>query len=180
MNEQQENSLVLGLGNPLLGDDRIGLQLVEDLAKINSLAGLARFQCSVQAGLYLLDLLIGFQQVIFVDSLVHPQEEPGHVKCWQLPETASYIKGSSPHYIGVHSMLTIGKKLNLRLPEKLWLIGITIKDGLQISEHFSRSIRQKYPQILNQVQRQLEEILLRKRNKVKVKEPALPMNSFQN
>ena len=159
MNGKRKNILVLGLGNPILGDDRLGLMLIGDLQKIKALNQRVRFQTSTQAGLYLLDLLIGFQQAVFIDSIICPLEKAGGVKLWPLNDTPSYVLGSSPHYIGVSSMIAIGKRLNLQMPEKIWLIGISIKDGRQIGEALSPEIEKQYPQILKQVQYFLEEIL---------------------
>ena len=159
MNEKTKSTLILGLGNPVLGNDRLGLLLVEDLQKNSRLSCKVSFQCSSQSGLYLLDLLIGFYCTIFIDTIVCPNEPPGKVKCWKLEETASTAYGSSPHYIGVNSMIAIGKSLNLAMPKKLWLIGVTIKDGIQITEKLSPGISKKYSQILNKVERQVNRIL---------------------
>ncbi len=162
MTAKHKNILVLGLGNPVLGDDHIGILLVNDLQKFDHLRKNVHFQVSSQAGLYLLDLLIGFHQVIFIDAIVDVRARPGTVKVWPLNNQPSYILGSSPHYIGVSSMIAIGKQLNIEMPEDLWLIGITIKEKLQISEQLSNEIRKQYQQILKQVDKHLQKILSQK------------------
>ncbi|MHB2156033.1 hypothetical protein ACX8XN_16755 [Calditrichota bacterium GD2] len=43
MGGERKNTLILGLGNPLLGDDRLGLLLVEDLQKNSRLRQKASF-----------------------------------------------------------------------------------------------------------------------------------------
>ncbi len=159
MGKTKSKTLVLGLGNPLMGDDRLGLKLVTDLQNKARFTKQVEFHASVQTGLYLLDELLNFQRVIFVDALVCPDEPAGQVKCWKLPPKMTTTYGSSPHYIGVSSMISIGRRLNLNMPTELWLIGITVNQGVQISEDLSPTIAKRYSKILMRVAELLEAIL---------------------
>ncbi len=60
-------TLVLGLGNPLRGDDGIGPRVIESLHRRGLPAGVAALDAGA-AGLDLLNLLDGPQRVIIVDA----------------------------------------------------------------------------------------------------------------
>ncbi len=158
MGGERKNTLILGLGNLLLGDDRLGLLLVEDLQKNSRLRQKASFFCSSQSGLYLLDLLIGYQCVIFIDTISCAREAAGQVQRIALKKSAATVYGSSPHYIGIHSMIALGNRLHLNMPKELWLIGITVNEGLQIEEGLSKEIQKKYGEILKKVEREVLDI----------------------
>ncbi|NOX90752.1 MAG: hydrogenase maturation protease [Calditrichaeota bacterium] len=138
-------TLILGLGNPVLGDDSIGIRLVSDLE--NRFRKNKNITCktSSQSGLYLLDLLINYDRVIFIDSVIDAKFPVGHIQLLPVHQEALQIRGCSPHYIGIQSVLAIGRKMNLNMPRRLFVIGIVIHDGMHISEHLSPELKENYP-----------------------------------
>ena len=71
-------TLIIGLGNPLLGDDGVGWKIAQEVEKeikLNSTfsslveTGEISVECLALSGLSLMEQMIGFQKVILVDSL---------------------------------------------------------------------------------------------------------------
>ncbi|HNH78021.1 MAG TPA: hydrogenase maturation protease, partial [Anaerolineales bacterium] len=62
-------TLVVGLGNPILGDDGVGWKVAEEVRAQLSEAGLdVDVECLSLGGISLMEHLIGYSRVILVDS----------------------------------------------------------------------------------------------------------------
>ena len=76
--EREQQTVVVGLGNPVLSDDRVGLAVVERLEKLlreHSLDNVA-VRSSTRGGFELLDLLNGYDRAILVDCIQTGERKP--------------------------------------------------------------------------------------------------------
>ncbi|MEI6724985.1 MAG: hydrogenase maturation protease, partial [Actinomycetes bacterium] len=74
-------TLVLGMGNPILSDDGVGLLVAERLRGTSLPHGVEVLQSEV-GGLRLLELVRGFTRVIIIDALKSSDEvarQPGEI-----------------------------------------------------------------------------------------------------
>jgi hydrogenase maturation protease len=62
-------TLVLGLGNPILTDDKVGIHVVRAAAGHCSPANGVTFAEASVGGLRLLDLLAGYDRAVMVDAI---------------------------------------------------------------------------------------------------------------
>jgi hydrogenase maturation protease len=120
------DTLILGLGNPLRGDDGVGITVLEKLIDSYALPkNITCHQCS-RGGL--LDELLSehYQQVIIIDA-VKMGVSPGTWIRFQLPHTeVTSLKFEScrtPHDINLAEVIALGEALNL-LPREIVVYGI--------------------------------------------------------
>ena len=73
-----ERLLILGLGNPLMGDDGAGIQIVEELKK-SDLPEYVDVIDGGTAGVGLIDLMSGYSRVIVVDAVMVDEGPPKEV-----------------------------------------------------------------------------------------------------
>ena len=88
--------LLIGLGNPILGDDGVGWVVAHAVEK--RLVGQRKnieVDCLSLGGLSLMERMIGYQQVILVDSLNTGQRDQGAVIVFSLDEMDDLIYGHS-------------------------------------------------------------------------------------
>lgn len=128
-------ALVLGIGNLLLGDEGVGIRVVENL--------LARYRLppEVEAidggtmGLELLPYLAGRRLLILLDA-VRTGAAPGTVVQRELDDPAAFFREKiSPHQIGIAEVLSVAMLTN-ELPGRILLIGVVPKEmatGLDLS-----------------------------------------------
>ena len=145
--------LILGLGNPLLGDEGIGVRVVNELTKLELPDGVSAVEGGT-AGLGLIGLMEGYQRVIIVDAadMGHP---PGRVVRFT-PSEAQFkiVEGPlSPHQIGLGEVLTLATALEI-VPTKLVIIGVQpgrIKTGVELSPEVEGAIPQIIRLILDEL-----------------------------
>ncbi len=111
------STLILGLGNPLQGDDGIGCRVVEALAA-RDLPADVEVMDGGTPGIGLIHLLEGRRRAILIDA-AEMGRPPGTVACFRPAEVE--LTGAagrfSLHRTAVADALALAAALNLALPE---------------------------------------------------------------
>lgn len=109
--------LILGLGNPLCGDDGVGCEIVQALAG-RALPPDVEVMDGGTPGIGLLNLLEGRRRVILVDA-AEMGRAPGSVARFRPDEArlGGSAGGSSLHRSGAGAALALARALDLTLPE---------------------------------------------------------------
>jgi hydrogenase maturation protease len=146
---------VLGLGNDLLGDDGVGLWLVDALRGRPSLARFD-FETAEGAGVGLLDLLDGYDRAVVVDCVADEAGDPGRVQRLSPEELEARSVNLSSHYAGLPQVLALGRKLGLAMP-RVEVLAVSVEDPYRIGADFSPALRRRLPAIAAEVERALVE-----------------------
>jgi len=155
-------TLLLGMGNPILSDDAIGVRLVKDFRE--RLAGLDGLdvveECSV-GGLDLLDVIEGYSRVIVVDSIKTQGGVPGawyYFTADRLRETMNLTNVHDTNFI---TALELGRRLGMTLPpdEETHIFAVEIIENLTFSEEMSEPLEKIYPTLANEIFRQISSLI---------------------
>ncbi len=144
--------VILGLGNDLLGDDGIGLLAAEAL-RSRERPGIS-VRASVQAGLYLLESLQGFDDAIVIDSVLG--DHPGAVRELRGAELHE-VSVPSAHYVGLPEALAIARASGLSVPARLRIFGVEIGVAQEIGSAPSAAVRASIPEVVQRVAQAAEE-----------------------
>jgi len=146
--------LVLGLGNDLLADDAIGILVARDLSeRIGAQADVVESSLS---GLALLDLLIGYRQAVIIDAIYTGSAAPGSITRLSR-EDLSRVLAPTPHYAGLPELFALARRLELEFPEELVIFAVEVEDPLTVGGPMTPAVRQALPELVEQVQRQIEQ-----------------------
>ena len=149
----QRRIIVLGIGNSILGDDGIGLRIVEDLSK--SMNEPIDFIQTEEMGFGLLDFLTDYDSAIIVDS-VQTGGVPGAIHLFSIRDFKPE-QSLSNHYVGLPQLAEMANRLGIRFPRDISVIGIEVRDPYLITLALSDELEEKYDCILKKVR---EEILI--------------------
>ena len=133
------STLVLGMGNPILSDDGVGL-LVADRLRESSLPDSVEVVQSEVGGLRLLELVRGFTRVIIIDALQSPAESgrhPGEVYRYEAKDFKGGHRYGSAHSIGLDTALELGHKLGYDMPAEVTVFAIEAEDVETFGEELS-------------------------------------------
>ena len=138
--------LILCLGNDLLGDDGIGILAAGKLK--SELDGRADIVATSLHGAALLDILVGYQQVIVIDAIQMTGFPPGSVIELNLDELRT-VKSPSPHYTGLPELILLAEQMQLDFPEEIKIFAVEVNDpytvGKEMSSSVVRSLRKLIP-----------------------------------
>jgi hydrogenase maturation protease len=166
--EYSAKTLVLGLGNPILTDDGVGLRVAEELEKRLSRAQADVIGASL-AGLDLLETLAGYERVIIVDAM-QTGGPPGKVYRLDLNTFQSTRHAASPHDVNLATALELGKKLGLKLPTEIDIFAIEAIDTTGFSERCTPEVAEAIPVCVEMVLNELAGTGTRKK---------VPVNNLQ-
>ncbi len=139
-------TLVLGIGNTILGDDGIGVRIVRKAAEQYGSSDVS-FKETGAAGLNLLDIILGFDKLIVVDAILCKPEDTG--KVFRLgPQAIKTSSGAvSAHSCGLDTALQLATKLNeAQVPREVVIIAVGIQAVGLITETLSPAVEAALPE----------------------------------
>jgi hydrogenase maturation protease len=118
-------TLVLGLGNPLVSDDSVGLRVVQELRA--ELAAYSDVEVDEEycGGLRLMERLVGYDRAILIDAIC-AGHAPGTVRVFS-PETATTRHSASAHDVSLVVALALGCQAGAALPRREAIRLVTIE-----------------------------------------------------
>lgn len=125
---------MLGLGNPLLGDDSVGLRVVRCLRP--RLAGWPGVEVDEDycGGLRLMERLVGFDRVVLVDAMCSGAA-PGTIQVLSVDALPSRHSASA-HDVDLPTALALGRQAGAGLPgtENIRVVAVEAADVLTFSD----------------------------------------------
>ena len=138
-------TLVLGLGNPILRDDAIGLHVAQALRPL--FEGHPRVDVGEDTwgGLRLMERLEGYDRAIVIDAMCSG-EAPGTIRLLS-PDDVPTHHSSSLHDISLPVALELGRRAGATVPlsANITLVGIEAVDVLSFGEELSPAVEAALP-----------------------------------
>jgi hydrogenase maturation protease len=169
-------TLIVGLGNPILGDDGVGWRVAEEVSAQSgiplgdaplpglsprSLAPVTIERYSL-AGLSLMERLIEYDRVIIIDSLNTGQYKQGEVITFTLDEMAdlTYGHSASAHDVSLKNALKMGRSMGEALPDdnQVHIVAIEAQHIYDFKEELTPEIAAAVPVATHKVLDLIEEL----------------------
>ena len=158
-------TLLVGLGNPILTDDGVGVKVVYEVenalqSKIPS--NLTITEASV-GGLRLMELLLGYDNVIIVDAITMKENRcPGKIHRMtlnDLREISPTQHSSSPHDTSLVTALDAALKMGYHIPKNILIYAIEVENILDFSEYPTPAVAASIPIVKDAVLEELKTLL---------------------
>jgi hydrogenase maturation protease len=147
-------TLVIGLGNPILGDDGVGWKVAE--AVKNKLPAFLEkegqgmavdVECLSLGGISLMENLIDYEHAILIDAFA--LEEPtGTILVLKLSDLPNYsaFHTTNAHDTSLQNAIEMGRSMGIKLPYDVTVVGIATKHVRDFSEELSPPVAEAVPQ----------------------------------
>jgi hydrogenase maturation protease len=143
-----ERWLVLGLGNPILGDDGVGWHVADAVEQtLNGSGGTVTVERAALGGLHVMERLIGYDRAIVVDAIHTGRHAAGRVSLLPLEDLPDPVAGytNSSHDTSLRTALEVGRTLGARLPTHVTIVAVETTREYDFSEKLSPSVRAAVP-----------------------------------
>lgn len=145
-------SIIIGLGNPIVGDDAIAIKVMEHIRDTFSPIKNTKILADISlAGLGLVELIRGYESVILVDSIQTGKNSVGTVLQLKPEEFSLALHTSHYHNIDIFTALEFGNQMYDDVPKDIKIIGIEIINPMEFSDDLSFELQNKFEEIVNQV-----------------------------
>lgn len=120
----KKEAIVLGLGNPLMGDEGVGIKLIEMLQSASGDFPEADFVDAGTGGMSMLHLISGRRKAIIIDC-AHMGETPGAIKQFTPDQvkTVKQLTHLSLHEVDIIKVIDLARQLG-ECPEEIIFFGI--------------------------------------------------------
>ena len=134
-------TIILGVGNPICGDDAVGLHVVQQLRRRVDDPDVT-IEEAMTGGLPLVERLAGYDRAIIIDSIRDGNAEEGDVRRLTADAFTS-AADSYPHGIDFGTALSYLKKISDEVPD-IVVIGVVIGE-CELAEQLSPAIAAAVP-----------------------------------
>jgi hydrogenase maturation protease len=157
-------TLIIGLGNPILGDDGVGWRVAEEVkrgldakrgeleTKSPILQSPIDVDCFSLGGLSLMERMIGYDRAILIDAVTTGQP-PGTVHSFQLEDLPelSCAHTTAAHDTSLQNALKLGRRLGAKLPSSVTVVGVEAERLYDFSEELTPAVEAAVPQAVRAV-----------------------------
>jgi hydrogenase maturation protease len=151
-----KKTIILGVGNPILCDDGVGIHVAEELKKqINKPD--VKIDTAFTGGMNLLDLLIDNDRAILIDAVKMKNRKLGDIELLKIGELSAFHTGN-PHDVSLPQALELAKRLGeKRIPKDIKIVGINIGElSCEFGEELSNEIKKSVPKAVDIVKKEVE------------------------
>lgn len=150
--KNKKRTIILGIGNPILGDDGIGIHVVRKLKKQLDKRSDIVLDEAMTGGINLLDAIIGFDKAILIDAIHLTDEKIGEVKCLQLQHLGS-VHSCNPHDVSLIESIQLAKILGEKqIPDDIIIIGVVLHQlPIEFSEELQPVVASAIPKAIQMV-----------------------------
>jgi hydrogenase maturation protease len=138
-------TLILGLGNPVVSDDGVGVHVVERL-RAGTLPPGVELEEAGASGLAILDLVVGYDRLVVVDAIDvgRPAGTVLELDAADL-ERLSARHMVSPHDADLLTTLRLGRELGLELPTEVACVAVQVADLETLAEECTPAVAAAIP-----------------------------------
>ena len=166
-------TLILGVGNPILTDDSVGICAANEIKKL-FLPNVEVIETSL-AGISLLEYVVGYERLIIIDSIKTEKafsidsrflieiplgkdtkiktekEAPGTLYKLKLEDLGNSATLSYSHGMNIRTAIELGRKLGYKIPKIIEIYAIEIKDNTTFGEECTPAVKSKIPGIVDEI-----------------------------
>ena len=151
--QSKMKTLVIGLGNPILGDDGVGWKIAEEVASVVGQDTSVEIDSVALGGLSLMERMLGYDRVVLVDSMETGQGPVGSVKAFPLASLSDPMAGhsASAHDTSLITALKTAESIGASIPKKVDVVAIEAQNVYDFSEELSPPVAAAVPEAVQAV-----------------------------
>ena len=133
-------AVILGVGNPVLRDDAVGLEVATRALQILGDRPDVVVRESERGGLDLVELLEGAEVAVVVDAVLDPGRAVGSVLRLDFTEVGATTHLHGAHGVDLPTAVAVGRKLGVAMPRHVWVVGVVVEDVLTLGEGLTPAV----------------------------------------
>jgi len=146
-NLKKNRVLLLGIGNPLLTDDGIGIVAAREIAE-RKLPGVDVEEATA-SGIEVMEMMLDYEKVVVVDAIFIPEHEPGEIMRLKVEDFSHTVHGSSPHGVNISTAIALGMQTTPdRMPKEIVFWAMQAEDISTFCETQTEEVARKMSELI--------------------------------
>jgi hydrogenase maturation protease len=159
---RRPRTLVVGMGNPILSDDAVGIMLAQRIsAKLAEHEDVDVIEECCVGGLNLMDLMSGYDRLIALDSIKTVDGIPGTWYAFDGTALRETMNLRNVHDANFATSLALGRQMGTHLPsdEECHIVAVEIADNMTFSEELTPKLQEAFPRLVAEIEAHVLAIL---------------------
>jgi hydrogenase maturation protease len=155
-------TLLLGMGNPILRDDAVGVRLAADIGqRLGKVPGLDVVAGCSAGGLELLPVIQGYARLIVFDSIRTRGGTPGTWYRFTAADLQETMNLTNVHDTNFATALELGRRLGQDVPaaDMSHIFAVEILDNMTFDDRMTPVLEQAYPEYANAIFAEVDTLL---------------------
>ena len=142
-------TLVLGIGNDILGDDGVGIHVAREVSRLVSNKDVTVEETGA-SGLSLLEKIKGYDRLIIADALLTDKTEAGKIHRLTLKDLAETNDSLTPHDASLVTTLKIGNSLFPgEMPREVIVYAVQTSDVDHVTGKMTKAVKAAVPEVVH-------------------------------
>lgn len=142
--------VIIGLGNPILSDDRVGLLIIDELEKRNTNPNISFVRLS-SGGMTIVDASDGYDEAVLVDSIFSGQFPVGSLAILTPENFSETLHISNVHDINFATALKMGEEMGVKIPKKFRIYAIEVREVMTFGMEMTKEVAENLPSIIEEI-----------------------------
>ena len=155
-------TLLLGMGNPILCDDAVGIRVAQRLSRrLGPVPGLAVREECCTGGLELLEVVEGFDRLIVLDSIKTEGGRPGDWYRFDGTALRETMHLNNVHDANFATAMELGRQMGVHVPDDahIHILAVEISENLTFSDRLSPELRTALPELVDEMREEVAALL---------------------
>jgi len=155
-------TIIIGLGNPILTDDGVGVLCALEIEKLLSFeiqADIDVTEASV-GGIRLMETMVGYDRAIIIDAIMSKNgHKPGTIQILTLDDLRNISPtqhSTTTHDTSLVTAFDMGTRLGLHLPSQIQIYAIEVENVYDFSEKPNPEVAKAIPIVTSMVMQDIQ------------------------
>ncbi len=150
-------TIIVGLGNPILTDDGVGVYVARALANLLQESPDVTITEASVGGLRLMELLAGYDRAILIDAILD-DSPPGAIM--RMTMEALMARSPTQHIASAHdtslaTAMKAGRRMGLHLPSEIIIYAISVDNVLDFGDTLTPMVAEAVPKVVRAVAQEI-------------------------
>lgn len=145
------SKIFVGLGNPILTDDAVGILVLNELKRIAGNKEGLTFSEINSGGLALMDLVSGYDQSVLIDSIITNQVPVGTLIVMSPEDFTETRHVSNLHDINFATAMKMTDSWGLSLPKDFRIYAIEVEEVLKFGLDLTKRVQRNFDKIVTEI-----------------------------
>jgi hydrogenase maturation protease len=147
------NDILIGLGNPIMSDDGVGLVVSR---KVHELVPDCDLDSSPGGGFDVVDRILGYRRAVIIDCMVSGKCPPGTVVRIETGSALETLRTGHSHGIDFLEAIKVARSCDAPVPPEVIVYGIEVEDPFSLGQEMSGTLQDS----VDGIEREIAEDLL--------------------
>lgn len=144
----QRKDVIVGLGNPILSDDAVGIVVGRRVWESLCSPSHATFLEAGVGGFELVEMIAGYDKAVIIDAIQTAGRAPGEFSCLNLSVLPAPEIPAATHRVGLVEGLELARRLDMEIPRTIRVYAIEVEDITTFGTSMTAAVEAAVPAVV--------------------------------